>query len=1042
MKKKNYHFVTVWQLLLMLMSFLSFQPASAQGKYKLMRLHEPADSVEQPIRLAKKKGDTKFTAPKAEAAYPGDEYLMRAYSMFDPQTGDNIFIEGGKLTTYPVYIQFDDNSGEAKITNLINISSPSTITGIWDKEASTITVNTPQYWTDPNTDCAIIGKDGEYNLFLQSGDVYGIGYWESYNTLVMDVSSDRSTITPRQDFAACFLVYDDYFGSYYDGGFYTVYFDGKMFKKGQGPNIIADRETLDFGRCFVGGTVEKTIGIINTGTEAADYVVDAAGDGLSIENPSGNLGSGESAAINIKFTPKEAKEFTGTIIVSTDNGDNTINVVANVEAMPDYKKITSEGSDIVTYTTSLDYPWLLTDTIEQQTVAVTTNQGEGMTSSTLYATVTVPQGKKVVASWDAVYDPRFSSYDEFHVDCDDKNVVIYDEQGEQNVKGSVEIAPGSHTLSFSYKKDLMVNTGAVKYGKDYVYLRDLKYQIVDYKAADASISSDNLDMRRYFLNLDTVEDADSSITIKNEGSDSLIIKGIKNSTNFSATVSKDKLGEFESVPVKITFLANAVGTYQGDVTLQTSAGDYTIHCKAVVETPYDYSKIVDEGDFLFISDRDIPFVVDGNTTYNGNDNPNDSIESYSSLGCFFTVPQGKIGVLRWEGTVDGTDDDYAMFTIDDALYAEVLEGDSVDGSYRIATPALTYLKPGMHYVVFAFCTNGDGKAKLTNRYTISHLKLQLFDNLNGVTIWEGETVNMPETYPGHYSTATVNVLNLSDTQMELGDINGNGAFTGQSDPDGWNYAIQYGVVPIKVVFTPTAKGEQNGDVTIKTSNGDVVLKCNAKALDTSNLIYFDDFESMVGWSIFNNDYDNIKWQTEGGNTGKFADLGGGILKFNANIIDAQADDYIVSPMITIPENGATLTFLRSVRSANANTVSYSVKVGEGTDPSTFTTVFTEDEEPTSYKPVTIDLKEFAGKNVHIAFYTDAQPKSGLLQIDNVTVTSVTSTGISDTISDAFGKNTIRYTIDGKKADKNSKGIIIEKSVDGTGHNVVRKQIIR
>lgn len=160
------------------------------------------------------------------------------------------------------------------------------------------------------------------------------------------------------------------------------------------------------------------------------------------------------------------------------------------------------------------------------------------------------------------------------------------------------------------------------------------------------------------------------------------------------------------------------------------------------------------------------------------------------------------------------------------------------------------------------------------------------------------------------------------------------------------------------------------------------------------------------------------------------------------MINEQANDYIVSPMMTIPENGATLTFLRSVRSANANTVSYSVKVGEGTDPSTYTTVYSEDEEPISYKPVTIDLKEFAGKNIHIAFYTDAQPKSGLLQIDNVTVTSGTSTGISDTISDAFSKNTIRYTIDGKKADKNSKGIIIEKSVDGTGHNVIRKQIIR
>lgn len=155
----------------------------------------------------------------------------------------------------------------------------------------------------------------------------------------------------------------------------------------------------------------------------------------------------------------------------------------------------------------------------------------------------------------------------------------------------------------------MANSGAIKYGKDYVYLRDLKYQLVDYKANDASISSNSLDMRRYFLDLDMVEDADSSITIKNEGSDSLIIKGIKNSTNFSATVSKNKLGEFESVPVKITFQAKTVGTYQGDVTLQTSAGNYTIHCKAVVETPYDYSKIVDEGDFFFMSDRDIPLLL-------------------------------------------------------------------------------------------------------------------------------------------------------------------------------------------------------------------------------------------------------------------------------------------------------------------------------------------------------------------------------------------------------------------------------------------------
>lgn len=112
--------------------------------------------------------------------------------------------------------------------------------------------------------------------------MYGIGYWESYDALVMDVSSDRNTITLRQDFAASLLAYDDYFG-YYDGGFNSIFFDGKMFKKGEGPNIIADRDELDFGRCFVGGTVEKAIGIVNTGTEAAEYVVDVSSDELTIE---------------------------------------------------------------------------------------------------------------------------------------------------------------------------------------------------------------------------------------------------------------------------------------------------------------------------------------------------------------------------------------------------------------------------------------------------------------------------------------------------------------------------------------------------------------------------------------------------------------------------------------------------------------------------------------------------------------------------------------------------------------------------------------
>lgn len=1042
MKKENYYSLTVWGLLLLLLCVFPFR-LHAQGK-TLSRLQAPRDSVQQPVKLSQASRTKKVgISKKADTTYPGDEYLMKAYNMFDPETGDNVFTQGGKLTTYSVYIQLDDNSGEAKLTNIIDMTNPQTITGVWDKDARTITISTPKSWTDPETECKIIGMDGENNIILQAGEAYGIGYWKPYDELVMDVSADGNTITPRQDFAGDIVAYDDYDESYYEDGFTTILFNAQMFKKAEGANLVVDREQLDFGRCFVGNAVEKSIGIVNTGTETGEYVADVTGEGLSIDHPTGSVNPGESASLKVKLTPQKAENFKGMVTISTDKGDNTVQISANVENLPDYSKITSEGSELVKFTTSLDYPWLLTDTIEAQTVAVTTNAGQGKTTSTLNAEVNVPEGKKVVASWDAVYDPRFASYDEFHVDNDDSQAAVYDTQGRQNVKGSTEMGPGYHDLTFSYQKGFMANSGAIVYGKDYVYLRDLKFHLEDYKASDASLSSDNLDMRRFFLDLGYVTETDSTVTIKNEGSDSLIIYGFKNAANFSGSVGNNKLGEFETTPIRITFSANALGNYEGDVVAQTSAGELTIHCKALVEAPYAYEDIVDEGDFFFMSDRDHPFLVDGNTAYNETSALTDSVSTYSALGCFFNVPQGKTGVLTWEGTADCSSTDYGIFAIDDGLNAEVVKGHNADGSYRVATPALTYPEAGQHYVVFAFQTNGDGKTTGANRYTVSHLKLQLVDELAGVKLWEGDSITLPATYPGYYSTATAHVINLSSENMQLQDTKGAGAFAAKYDEDGWNSASQYGTTEVKFVFTPTAVGQQNNEVTIKTNNGDVVVKCKAKALDNSNLVYFDNFENNgLGWNAINNDDDRTKWETYAGITGYFSDLGEGFLMFNANFIDKAADDYFVSPELSIPAEGATLTFVRKARSERNHTVSYSVKVGEGTDPTTYNTVYSETDNPTDYQQVKVDLGNYAGKKVHVAFFTDAQPGSGLLQVDDFTVTSKVSQGIRTATDATAVNNREYYTIDGKRSANAGKGISIVKATDGNGRQVVRKEIRR
>lgn len=1040
MMKKTYHFASSLQLIVTLMAVFVSIPAVAQQRLRLTRLHSPSDSVEQPVHMAIAKGSHKSSARHEAPAYPGDEYLMETYNMFDPETGDNIYTQGGKATSYSVYIQLDDATGEARITNIIDLPSPSTITGTWDKDAHTITIHTPISWSDPETECAVAGEQNDYQVLLQAGDAYGIGYWKLYDDLVMDVSSDRSTITPRQDLAGKLIMYDG--EDIYEAGFSGAYFDSKLYKKAEGANIVTDKEELDFGRCFVGTTQEKTIRIMNTGTEQAEYVVEVQGDGLSVDNPSGTLASGAAGDIAVKFNPTKTGQFGGAVVVSADNGDKTVSVKANVEEYPNYAAITSEGSGIVAFTTSTDYPWLLTDTLDSKTVAVTTNAGQGNSESALTATVTVPDGKKVVASWDAVYDPRYGSYDEFHIDSDDNNLAVYDKQGRQEITGSTEMAPGIHDLTFSYQKGFQANSGAIVYGKDYVFLRDMKFHLVDYKKNDAKLSAENLDMRRFFLSLNDVQEADSSIYIKNEGSDSLVINGITNSRNFSATVAKNKLGEFESLPVKITFWANAVGNYDSNVVLNTSAGKFTIHCKAKVEAPYNYEPIVDEGDFFFMTDRDYPFVIDGNSTYNGNSDSADNSETYSALGCFFNVPEGKTGVLTWEGKADCSSTDYGLFAIDNGLTAKAVKGANADGSYRVATPALTYLKPGSHYVVFAFQTNGDGKIEGQNRYTISHLKLQLLDEVSGVKLWEGDSIEIPATYPGHYSVVTANVLNLSDGNMTIEGTEGAGAFSAKYNENGWNSASKYGVTDVKLIFTPTATGEQKNDVTINTNNGNVVVRCKAKALDDSKLICFDDFENNAsGWQILDNDDDDVKWKTYAGNTGNYSDLGQGILMFNANFIDKGANDYIVSPELTIPDGGATLSFVRDARSARNHSVAYSVMVGEGSDPSTYSSVYTENDNPTSYQPVDIDLSDYAGKKVHVAFYTNAQPDSGLLQIDNFTVTAKVAEGIRAT-ADSMKNRSAYYTIDGKRTDSNFKGLGIVKTVDGNGQSTIHKEIRR
>ena len=202
---------------------------------------------------------------------------------------------------------------------------------------------------------------------------------------------------------------------------------------------------------------------------------------------------------------------------------------------------------------------------------------------------------------------------------------------------------------------------------------------------------------------------------------------------------------------------------------------------------------------------------------------------------------------------------------------------------------------------------------------------------------------------------------------------------------------------IYVRYAPTTPGTQNGTVTLTSGSLSATITVTGTAMDCSAaqaLPFFEGFESDLSecWTILDEDGDGYSWE----NYGMQAYEGEGCFSSASYINNVGAlypDNWLITPALSIPSEGAKLTFYVAAQDANYAEEHYGVYVSTtGTAPSDFTLLYEEDldadggpRDQGTWKQKTVNLP-YGGQTIRLAVRHFNVTDMFFIDIDNFSVT--------------------------------------------------------
>ncbi len=982
---------------------------------------------------------------------------------------------GGDVYCYKVGLALDGT--KATLTNLFDMYNQSAsswarsvdtpVDGVYDAAAKTITI--------PTTKNGIVCGDfgGYYDAVLVAGTVTEGGSITPADELVFDVTTDDAgTITG-------FTARDNFLARY-DYGTIRVY---KSFSCNLPQEGVAELqtfvETVDFGEAFINNDVEKGITLYNKGAMDAEYVMELESDDNTFTSTamSGVIPAEGAATIPFTFNASNAGSYEGIATITYDSGNGekllVVDLAAKAKAYPDFSGAIKSGNFDVT--TNIDFPFFMTTLADGTQVAQSGTRG-AYGSSWLNLEFTVPEGKLATVSWKGLFNNSGIWYQNaggYFVDTLDGAKATWNGANE-DMSGNWEFAPGKHFIRFQY--DGETYTG-IEENNLYVY--DINYTESDLTADAVALSTPKVSLGNGVLKAGDACLLNGTITLENKGANTLTVKKVTSSDKeFTADLSGLKgVATLETIDIPVALETKTSGEKQATFTIETSAGTVTATVKASVIDMPDFSSLVTEG-AEYITDwevnPDAPFVIKNGKAMNNNAGDN----SVSSLAWFkmnLNIPEGKLAYVSWEGRSHGRPVDnenyshyYSSYMFMEMMHPMNSCSTGVYGSDEDASSTVfeqddymaDYLAcvPGTHYYKWGWQHNGDGTVPEGDYVEISNIKIHVIDFAeNNVEVLNPE-ITFDDTYIGvnRYATAKVTLHNTGSANLTVGTVTGDAPFYGIETTDVATFNKK---IEVTLWFYPTEKGDFDGTVTLETSAGPVEVKCHGKAKDPADdgYIYLGDFEDAAyGWSTYDADQDGETWNLGAnlwGDNPEYCHSGSDCLasiSYSNNLGAVTPDNWTLSPVITIPDEGAKLSYYVAAFSPNRYEEHYSMYVQhyDGTSisveqvaettPLFSETLKEENGAKDGWSLREFDLSDFAGDQVVICFRHHDCTGQYILRLDDVNVMTNSADGISSVIKNVPGNAVEYYSIDGRKMNNLSKGINIIRTQNEDGTVVVRK----
>lgn len=210
---------------------------------------------------------------------------------------------------------------------------------------------------------------------------------------------------------------------------------------------------------------------------------------------------------------------------------------------------------------------------------------------------------------------------------------------------------------------------------------------------------------------------------------------------------------------------------------------------------------------------------------------------------------------------------------------------------------------------------------------------------------------------------------------------------------------------IRVRYTPTSAGTDvatlnitSGDLALTVALRGMGVDCSAQALP-----FHEDFEAEVSpcWTNSDFDQDGMTWFWV--NDGYGHESNGCYVSMSYDTEeweDIMPNDWLITPLLSIPANGAYLSWWAAAYAEEWPENTYDVLISTtGTGPGDFTSIYSETMETETFQQRSLDLSAYANQNIHIAFAhhtnTEETADSYGLAIDDIVVEA--GTGISDNI---------------------------------------------